>query len=174
MNSTSRALAVLMVGYILLAIESPLLQQLHLSFFAPDLALIAVVWVALHMNFTSGAITCFFLGYLKDGFVMGAPVGMHIEIFVVVFMLLRFFAGKLLMRGLLTLLVTCAVATVFACVLFALLSLLFDPTFTDYGLVLRLAVPVALVTAPFAPVVFFALDRVDRLFVRRGSDSLFT
>ncbi|MFT7625372.1 MAG: rod shape-determining protein MreD [Myxococcota bacterium] len=173
MNSTSRALAVLMVGYLILALESPMLQQLQLSFFAPDLGLIVVVWVALNMNFTSGVMTCFVLGYLKDGFVMGAPIGMHMEIFVVVFVVLRLLAGKLQMRGLLTLLVTTALATVLACMLFALLSLLFDGTFTDYGLVVRLAIPVALVTAPFAPVVFFVLDRVDATFVRRGKDSLF-
>ena len=47
------------------------------------------------------------------------------------------------------------------------LSLLFDPTFTDYQLVMRLTLPVALVTAPFAPVVFFVLNRIDNLFVRK-------
>ena len=173
MSSTSRALAVLMFGYLLLALESPLLMHMSLSYFAPDLALICIVWAALNMNPTSGAITAFFLGYLKDGFVMGAPVGMHMEIFVIVFFLTRFFAGKLLVRGLFTLMATTAVATLVACSLFALLSLLFDGSFTDYKLVLRLSAPVALLTAPFAPVIFLALDRMDRAFLKKP-DSLFT
>lgn len=174
MNSITRALAVLMACYVILALESPLLQHLRLSFFAPDLPVIAVVWVAVNMNFASGAITCFFLGYLTDGFVMGAPIGMHMEIFVLVFMMIRYFAAKLRVRGVFTLIITTGMAAALACLLFAVLSLLFDPTFTDYGLVLRLTLPVALVTAPFAPAVFFVLDRVDRLFVRRSSDSLFS
>lgn len=173
MNSTSRGLAILMACYLLLAIESPLLQHLRLSFFAPDLALIAVVWAALRMNTVSGVLTCFCIGYLKDGFVMGTPVGMHMEIFVVVFFVMRYFAGKLLVRGVVTLMVTAALATVLACMLFMLLSLLFDRTFDSYGLVWRLTLPVALLTAPFAPVVFFALDRIDGMFHRKGRDTLF-
>ncbi len=150
-----------------------MLQHLHLARFAPDLALIAVVWIALNMNFTSGVTTCFFLGYLKDGFVMGAPIGMHMEIFVMVFFMVRFFAGKLRVRGSVTLMFTVGMATIIACLLFALLSLLFDPTFTDYGMVIRLILPLALVTAPFAPLIFFLLDRVDAVFHTKGRDSLF-
>lgn len=173
MNSTSRGLAVLVLSFVMLAIESPLLVDLQLSFFAPDLALIVVVWVALHMNTVSGAITCFLLGYMKDGFVMGVPVGMHMEIFVIVFFLVRYFAGKVLVRGLATLMITVAVVSLLATALFALLSLLFDRNFTDYRLVLRLLVPVALVTAPFAPAVFYVLDRVDGFFHRKR-DTLFS
>jgi len=167
MNTLSQALAVWSAVYLMLAIESPLLQNLHLAFFAPDLALIAVVWIALHMSFEGGALLCFALGYLKDGFVMAVPIGMHMEIFVLLFMLVRYFSGKLLVRGLPTLILTVGVTSVLASGLFAVLSLLFDPTFTDYQLVMRLTLPVALVTAPFAPVVFFLLDRIDGLFMRK-------
>jgi len=172
-NDISRSLAVLSVCYIVLALESPLLQELHLSFFAPDLALIAVVWIALHMNPVPGILTCFFLGYLKDGFVMGAPVGMHMEIFVAVYYVVRFLAARMRVRGMVTLIVTTFVASMMASSLFALLSLLFDSTFTDFGLIFRFMIPVALVTAPFAPVMFYILDKVDNVFFRKGSDSLF-
>ncbi len=173
MNSTSRGLAVFMLTYLMLSIESPLLVDLHLSYFAPDLAVIVVVWVALHMNTVSGSITCFLLGFLKDGFVMGVPVGMHMEIFVIIFFLVRYFAGKVLVRGLPTLMITVFVISLLASCLFALLSLLFDRNFTDYGLVFRLLVPVALVTAPFAPGVFYVLDRADGVF-NRQRDTLFS
>jgi len=162
-----------MATYVMLAIESPLLQELHLSFFAPDLALTAAVWVALNMPPVAGPITVCLLGYLKDGFVMGAPIGMHMEIFVVIYYVIRFFAARLLVRGLFTLMLTTVVASLIATSLFALLSLLFDGTFADFGMVFRLMVPVALVTAPFAPVVFYVLDRVDTVFVRRGRDNVF-
>ena len=173
MSSTSRGLAVLMVSYLLLAIESPLLQELRQSYFAPDLALLVVVWVGLNMNATSGALTCFFLGFLKDGFVMGCPVGMHMEIFVIVFFLTRIFVGKVQLKNTWILIFACFVASLLASLLFALLLLLFDPHFTAYELVFRLMLPVALVTAPFAPAIFYVLERIDRMFLRRGRDTLF-
>jgi rod shape-determining protein MreD len=167
LTTLSQALAVWTAVFLMLAIESPMLQHLHLAYFAPDLALIAVVWIAIRMSVEGGALLCFALGYLKDGFVMAVPIGMHMEIFVLLFFVVRYFSSKLLVRGLLTLILTVAVTSLLASGLFAVLSLLFDPTFTDYRLVMRLAGPVALVTAPFAPVVFFLLDRVDGLFVRK-------
>lgn len=173
MNSISRSLAVTIVVYLMLALESPLLHTLQLSFFAPDLALIAVIWAALHMPTAAALATCFMAGFLKDGFVMGAPIGMHMEIFVVAFFVMRFFAGRLLVRGLPTLMVTTAILSIISTLLFTLLTVIFDRGFTNYGMLMRLMVPVALVTAPFAPLVFFLLDRVDSLFLRKGSDSVF-
>jgi rod shape-determining protein MreD len=172
-NALSQSLAIWTAVYLMLAIESPMLQQLQLSFFAPDLALIAVVWIAVHMSAEAGAILCFALGYMKDGFVMAAPVGMHMEIFVVVFFVVRYFAAKLMVRGLPTMVMTVFFASILASVLFGVLSLIFDPTFNEFGLVGRLTLPVALVTAPFGPVVFFLLDRVDNLFNRKTA-TLFT
>jgi rod shape-determining protein MreD len=173
MSSTSRAFAVLIVSYALMGLESPLLQELELSFFAPDLALISVVWVAFNMNSVSGALTCFVLGAMKDGFVMGAPIGMHMEIFVVEFYLLRLVSGRIPIRGLLTSMLATGMAELLAVLLFGFLSVIFDPTFQHYSMLWRLMVPVALVTAPFAPLVFYLLDRVDRVFRQSGRDSLF-
>jgi len=173
MNAVSRSLGVLMVGFALMAIESPLLLEFHLSIYAPDLALIVVIWAVLHMGTTSGAVTCALLGFLKDGFVMGSPVGMHMEIFVVVFFIGRFFAGRLQIRGIVGLIVITAIASILASLLFALLSLLFDRTFTEYDLIMRLMLPNAMVTAPFSPLVFYFLDRLDRLVHRKGPDSIF-
>ena len=173
MTAVSRALAVLLCSYLLLAFEGPLLHQLRLSFFAPDLAVIVTLWIGLHQGPVDGALTAFFLGFMTDGFVMGAPGGVHTEIMVVVFYLSRFFAARVLVKGIGVLMVTAALTSLFASLLFLLLSLLFDRTFEAYGLVLRFMGPVALVTAPFAPVVFHLLDRLDGLFTRKGRDSAF-
>ncbi len=167
MTSISRSLAILVTVWLLLGLESPLLQQFHLSFFAPDLALIAVVWVSLHMPPTSGILTCLLAGFLKDGYVMSVPVGMHMEIFVILYFIGRFFAGRILVKGLVTLMVTAVFASLVATSLFLLLSLLFDRSFTSYSMVLRLMLPVALVTAPFSPILFYVLDRIDRVFHRK-------
>jgi len=173
MNVVSRSLGVLLLGFTLMAIESPLLQEFHLSVYAPDLALVVVIWAVLNMGTTSGAVTCALLGFLKDGFVMGSPIGMHMEIFVVVFFIGRFFAGRLQIRGIVGLIVITALASILASLLFSLLSVLFDRTFEQYGLVMRLMLPNAMITAPFAPLVFYCLDRVDRLVHRKGPESIF-
>ena len=173
MNAVSRTLGIVLTGFMLMALESPLLQELHLSFFAPDLALIVVVWVLLNMETTSGGITCVLLGFLKDGFTMVVPVGMHMEIFIVLFLIGRFFSGRVQVRGLVGLIVTTALASVLASMLFALLSLLFDRTFGEFDLIVKLMLPYAAVTAPFAPLIFYLLDRVDRLFHRKSGDSIF-
>ena len=169
MNSASQSLASIMAVLLMLALESPLLMHLELSFFAPDLALIAVVWIALHFGPVSGAITCTLIGFLKDGFVMGTPVGMHMAIYALVFQLMRFLAGKLQVRGVVTMILTVAVASLLSTSLFALLSLIFDKTFDNYQLVFRLMIPLALVTAPFGPMVFFLMDRIDGFFNRKST-----
>ncbi|MBT9560301.1 MAG: rod shape-determining protein MreD [Myxococcales bacterium] len=166
MNSLSQSIAVTFAVYLLLGIEAPLLQQLHLQYFAPDLALVAVLWCALRLPVVAGALTCLVVGFLKDGFVMGAPVGMHAEIFVILFLVGRYLAAKVPVRGLSTLVVSTVALSIAASSLFVLLSLIFDPYFESYRMVFRLMFPVALVTAPFSPVVFFVLDRVDALFAR--------
>jgi rod shape-determining protein MreD len=167
MNSASQSLASIMAVLLMLALESPLLLHLELSFFAPDLALIAVVWIALHMNTVSGALTCSVIGFLKDGFVMGTPVGMHMAIYAILFHVIRLLAGKLQVRGVVTMMVTVGVASLLSTGLFALLSLIFDKTFDNYELVFNLMVPLALVTAPFGPMVFYLMDRIDGLFTRK-------
>ena len=174
MNALTQGLAIVIVVFLMLSIEAPLLQHIHLSSFAPDLALIAVLWVGLHMSLIAGVLTASAIGFLKDGFIMTVPIGMNMEILVVILLVSRFFASKLPVRGLATLVVTTVFLTVVSALLFVLLSLLFDKHFEAYRVVFRLMVPVALVTAPFAPVVFFLLDRLDGLFARaKQRDSLF-
>ncbi len=174
MTSASRSLAVLLIVYLLLGLESPLLHQLRVALLAPDVALVAVVWLGLNFPPVAGVITAMAVGFLKDAFVPTVPVGMHAEIFVIVFQLSRLMAGRVLVRGVITLMVTAALVSALASGLYLLLTLLFDRSFTAYALVARLMLPHALVTAPFAPFVFFLLDRVDRAFRRRGSgDMLF-
>lgn len=174
MNTLSQALSVILLVFLMLAVESPLLQEVHLSSFAPDLALVAVLWVALHLSLVAGVLTALVIGFLKDGFVMAVPLGMNMEISVVVLLLARYLASKVPVRGVVSLVVTTVFLTMVGALMFVLLSLLFDKHFVAYRVVFRLMVPVALVTAPFAPVVFYLLDRLDGLFARaRQRDSLF-
>ena len=173
MNSAPRSLAVILIAYLLLGLESPLLHQLHISLLAPDVTLVIAVWLGLHFPPVAGCLTSLAIGFLKDGFVSTVPVGMHAEIFVTVFFFARLMAGRVLVRGVVTLMLTAALASMAATLLYVLFSLLFDRAFSAYAMVFRLLLPSALVTAPFAPIVFFLLDRVDRVLHRRGGGGVF-
>ncbi len=174
MSALGQSLSVILITFFLLGVESPLLQELHVSSFPPDLALVPVLWLALHVPPATGMVASLVIGLIKDGFVMGVPVGMYAEISVVTFLVARFLTSKVPIRGLSSLMITTMLLSVLASMLLALLSLLFDPAFQGHGTVLRLAGPVALVSAPFAPLVFFVLDRTDSLFARsRQRDAIF-
>jgi rod shape-determining protein MreD len=175
MNAISRGLMHLIIGFIVMALLSTLLQQMYVSNFAPDLALLVALWIALNVDIIPGAITCALLGFLKDGFTP-VPVGMHMEIFVLIFFVGRFLVGRVRVKGMGTLVIASMLASLLASLLFALLSLIFDPTYKDFinfDLIFRLMGPQALVTAPFAPFIFFLLNWVDRWVRPKGSDSLF-
>lgn len=163
----------LLLAYLLLGLESPLLHQLNLSLYAPDLALVIVLYVALTMQGLTGATTAFLVGLLKDGFAMGSPVGMFTEISVLVYFTFRFMAHKVTLRGAGAQMIVTFLATLLGGGLFLLLTAVFDRAFDSYRSIVSMIVPQALITAPFAPVVFFLCSRVDGLFARRKRESVF-
>jgi rod shape-determining protein MreD len=163
----------LLLTYLLLGLESPLLHQLNLSLYAPDLALIVVLWIAMNMSGTTGAVTAFLVGLLKDGFAMGSPVGMFTEIAVLVYFLFRFMAHKLTLRGVVPQMVVTLLGALVSGVFFVTLTAIFDRGFDSYGSILSMIVPQALITAPFAPLVFSLCGLADTLFSRRKKDSVF-
>jgi rod shape-determining protein MreD len=168
-----RALLTIFTVYVLLGVESPLLHQLHLSFYAPDLALIVVLHLARTWNPVPGVIAALFVGLLKDGFALGAPIGMYMEISVVLFVASRAVAAQLNLRPVVASVVAALVASLASSILFLGLTLVFDRSFDQYGLILRMMGPQALVTAPFAPILFLLFERIDRLTTRRRSGSIF-
>ncbi len=165
--------AILIVTYLLLAIESPLLYHLDLSFYAPDVALITALFYSTRLSVVKGALVCFALGMLKDAYSLGSPLGMYTEITVVLYFLMRFFSAQLSMRAAVPLMGMIFLASIASSLFFLVLSAIFDRSFEAYGLVLRMMAPQALVTAPFAPILFWLYARVERLTVRKRSPGIF-
>jgi len=168
-----RALVTILLVYVLLGIESPLLYQLSLSFYAPDLGLVAVMYLGMTWTTLPGVIATLLIGLLKDGFALGSPIGMYMHIAVVLFLVTRAVAAHLNLRPVAISVFAAFLASLASSLMFLVLTLVFDRGFENYGLVFRMMGPQALVTAPFAPILFLLFERVDRLTVRRRSGSIF-
>ena len=168
-----RVLLILALTYLMLGLESPLLHQLNLSLYAPDLAVLVVVWLALNVEGLTGALAAFAIGLLKDGFALGSPVGMFTEISVLVYYSFHFLAHKVTLRGVATQMILAVLGVLLAGVLFLALTAIFDRGFDSYGSILSMIVPQALITAPFAPMVFWLCGFSDTVFSRRRKDNVF-
>lgn len=171
-----RGLAVFLVCFLLLGFESPLLQQLDVARYAPDLVLVTVFYVGLTTRFEVGLLLALMLGLCKDGFTGGAPVGLYTEIAVVTFLVIFKLSRRLVLRNAISVMLVTALLSLGSGVLEMILATVFDRTFgqgdAGAGLVLATMLPQALITAPFAPVIFALLDRVDGWTTRRR-DSVF-
>jgi rod shape-determining protein MreD len=168
-----RALVTVLTVYVLLALESPLLYQLSLSFYAPDLGLITILYLGMTWGTVPGVLAALAVGLLKDGFALGSPIGLYMHIAVVLFLGTRAIAAHLNLRPVVVSVFAAFVASLASSLLFLLLTLVFDRSFENYALIFRMMGPQALVTAPFAPILFLLFERVDRLTVRRRSGSIF-
>ncbi len=158
----------LVVTWLLLALESPLLGSFSSQLFVPDVLVITALFAAHRGSLLGGALTIFAIGLLKDGFCLAAPVGLFVETGVLIFLGMRFAARHTDLRSPITLMATTAVASLVATALFLLFETIFHRNFGSHAQALRMALPLALMTMLVAPFQFALLDRVGRIFERRG------
>jgi rod shape-determining protein MreD len=172
-----RGFALLLLSFLLLAFESPLLHQMTVSRYAPDVALIAVVYVGLSTPFVRGMGTVLGIGLLRDAFTTATPIGLYMEIAVIVFLICQRLSRRLAVRGPVGAMFVVFGFSLLAALIEIVLSVIFVRTFTQGqsgpGPILVAMVPQALITAPFAAVLFWVFDRIDRL-TTRSQDSVFT
>lgn len=167
-----RGLAFLLVGFLILAFESPLLYRANMAPYAPDLALIMVLYVSLTSRYISGLVLVLCFGLLKDAFSLSAPVGIYMETMVLAFLVCHRMSRRLALRGPVGVVVITAVFSLGASLVEMGLSVIFDETFEagerGVGLVLASMLPQALITAPFGPLIFWIMERVERLTARQS------
>jgi len=171
-----RYLAIVLLGFLLLAILSPLLHQANVAQYVPDVILIMTIYIGLSSTFGRGLLVVVLLGLLKDGFAAGTPVGMYTEIGVLAFLIAFRLSRRLVLRGPVGAMLVSFTFSLGASVVELILSLVFVRDFghgsSGPGLILASMIPQALVTAPFGIVVFWLMDRLDALTTRK-SDSVF-
>ena len=167
-----RWLAIVLFAFLLLAFESPLLHQVRAGAYAPDLGLIVVLYVAFAASYETGLVVSLAIGLFKDGFSMTAPVGLHMEIFALTFITARRLSRRIDLQGPVSIVALTAVACIATSLAELGLCLIFDQTFNASArtseVLLSAMLPQALLTAPFGPVVFWALGHIDQLTTRKG------
>ena len=152
------------VTFSLLSLVSPLLGRLDSQFFAPDFALLAALYVGSRSTLLSGLLCAFVIGLLKDGLSLSVPVGLYTEINVLALLMARVLERRVDLHSPVPLMATAAGMSIGATGLFLMLEAIFHRSFDAYGDVLRMALPLALITMLMAPVQFALLDRITRRF----------
>ncbi|PIE18695.1 MAG: hypothetical protein CSA66_04110 [Proteobacteria bacterium] len=171
-----RGLAIILAGFLLLALESPLLHEIDVAQYVPDLVLIMTIYVGLTSSFGRGLAVALTLGLFKDAFALGTPIGMYLEVSAIAFMVSYRLSRRVVIRGPVGAMLVSFVFSLGASVVELILSLVFVRSFglglSGPGLLLASMVPQALFTAPFGIFVFWLMDRLDSLTTRK-SDSVF-
>jgi rod shape-determining protein MreD len=155
-----RSAVTLIVAYLLLILQSTVLELVPVRMAAPSLGLLVVMHVGLSgkWSVSSAAIVAFATGYLLD-LVSGAPQGVHAFVFV----LMAVFARALSVRVAVTGIVMAAAASFVASLLAALLIVVVRAQVAPEGGYggLRQAPVEALLTAFAGPFVLGLLRRID-------------
>jgi len=155
-----RSAITLIVAYLLLILQSTVLELAPVRMAAPSLGLLVVMHVGLSnkWSISSAALVAFATGYLLD-LVSGAPQGVH----ALVFVLMAIFARALSVRVAVTGIVMAAAASFVASLLAALLIVIVRAQVAPEGGYsgLRQAPFEALLTAFAGPFVLGLLRRID-------------
>ncbi len=173
MRQALRVLAYLLLGYLLLSLESPLLTSFHIRMYAPDPTLALVVFAAASFEFTLGVILAALLGLLKDAFSSGVPLGMYVEIYVILVLGCYALTRRLDYRNVVLITLVTLFASLLASLLFFVMSAIFDRDFEQFDLIFRMAIPQALITAPMGPIIAGMAHWLDEKILPSERDGLF-
>lgn len=172
-----RWVAIILFSFLMLAFESPLLHKAQVGAYAPDLALIVVLYIAFIAPYEVGLIAVLCVGLFKDAFCMTAPIGLHMEVLAMSFIVVHRLSQRIDLRGPVSVLALTAVACIATSLLELGLCLIFDQSFNastrTTSVVLTAMLPQALLTAPFGPVIFWVLGQLEALTTRK-SESIYT
>ena len=163
-----RGVALFLLGFLMLGFESPLLHLADVQWYAPDVVLVMVLYLGLSSRFESGLVIALALGLLKDGFCLAAPVGVFTEITVLTYLAARLLSRRVDLGSSVPLMATTAAASLVSSGLFLVLEAVFHRSSSDYGQIVRFALPLALATMLFAPILFGLLERARRYFDNHG------
>lgn len=154
----------ILLTFLAMALLSPLLGHFDSQFFAPDVALLTALYAGSRTTTPAAVLVAFAIGLLKDGLSLAVPVGLYTEIGVLVALLGRVLEPRVDLRSPVPLMATAAALSLLATLLFLILEAVFHRAFDAYGDVLRMALPLALITMLVAPPWFGLLDRLTGRF----------
>jgi rod shape-determining protein MreD len=155
-----RSVVTLVVAYLLLILQSTVLELAPVRMAAPALGLLVVLHVGLSgkWSISSAAVVAFATGYLLD-LVSGAPQGVHALVFVLMALFARVLSTRVAVSGVVLTAATSFVASLVAAVFIVIVRAQVAPE-GGYG-GLRQAPFEALLTGFAGPVVLGLLRRID-------------
>lgn len=155
-----RSVATLAVAFVLLLLQSTVLEFAPLHMVTPSFGLIVVLYMGFAPQWTasSSALVAFSTGYLFD-LVSGAPRGVHAFVYVLMVLFARALASRLAMRGAVLKAATACIAGLLAAFLVVVVRAQISHD-AGYG-GLRQAPFEAFLTGLFAPPLLWVLARVE-------------
>ncbi|MEA2697579.1 MAG: hypothetical protein QOI66_1850 [Myxococcales bacterium] len=155
-----RSLVTIVVAYLLLILQSTVLELAPVRMAAPSLGLLVVLHVGLSgkWSVSSAAVVSFITGYLLD-LVSGAPQGVHSLVFVLMVLFARALSTRVTVAGLVLPAATAFVASLLSAVMIVVVRAQVAPE-GGYG-GLRQAPLEALLTGFCGPIVLGLLRRID-------------
>jgi rod shape-determining protein MreD len=155
-----RSAITLVVAYLLLILQSTVLELAPVRMAAPSLGLLVVMHVGLSgkWSISSASVVAFATGYLLD-LVSGAPQGVHALVFVLMTLFARALAVRVAVTGIVMSAAVSFVASLLAAVMIVIVRAMVSPE-GGYG-GLRLAPIEAVLTAIAGPFVLGLLRRID-------------
>jgi rod shape-determining protein MreD len=155
-----RSLLTLLVAYLLLVLQSTVLELAPVRMAAPSLGLLVVLYVGVSpkWSLSSASIIGLTTGYLLD-LVSGAPQGVHAFVFVLISVVARALSTRVAVQGIVLSAATAFVASFLSAVLVVIVRARVAPE-GGYG-GLRDAPLEALLTAAAGPLVMGFLRRID-------------
>jgi rod shape-determining protein MreD len=155
-----RSAITLTIAFLLLILQSTVLELAPVHLVAPSLGLLVVLHVGLSPKWTvsSAAVVSFITGYLFD-LVSGAPQGVHAFVFVLMSLCARVLATRVSVQGIVLSAATSFVASFLAAALIVIVRAQVAPE-GGYG-GLRQAPIEALLTGLAGPIVLGLFRRID-------------
>jgi rod shape-determining protein MreD len=155
-----RSALTLIVAYLLLILQSTVLELAPVRMAAPSLGLLVVLHVGLSgkWSLSSGAVVAFATGYLLD-LVSGAPQGVHAFVLVLMTLFARVLSTRVAVTGVVLTAATSFVASLISALLIVIVRAQVAPE-GGYG-GLRQAPLEGLLTGFAGPVVLGLLRRID-------------
>ncbi len=154
-----RSVATIIVAFLLILLQSMVLEFAPAPMVAPSLGLLVVLHVGLSpkWSISSAAVVGLCTGYLFD-LVSGAPRGLHAFVFILMALFARLLMARLAVRGFVLKGATSFVASLVAAVLIIVVRAVVSP---EGGYGFRQAPLEALLTGFFGPPVLWLLARLD-------------
>jgi rod shape-determining protein MreD len=155
-----RSIVTLVVAYLLLILQSTVLELAPVRMAAPSLGLLVVLYVGISPKWTisSASIVALCTGYLLD-LVSGAPQGVHALVFILITVIGRGLSTRVAVQGIVLAAATSFVASLVGAVLVVMVRAQVAPE-GGYG-GLRQAPLEALLTGICGPVILGLLRRID-------------